>query len=129
MSRGQTPRTPANFPRMKHRAFGRQIASWGGGMICPCGLHIYWGKVSRAEYDEIQQELADHDAYCDEGLGDDEDPLAAYYADPVGLELVQAILDRKAGKIWGDEDDPWTQEELRLAAERNAAHQRKMGLT
>jgi hypothetical protein len=53
---------------MKHRAFGRQIASWGGGMRCPCGLRITWGKVGRAEYEQIQQELDDHDYTCGEGV-------------------------------------------------------------
>lgn len=73
MSRGQTPRTPANFPRMRHRAYARlrgPIVSWGGGMYCPCGARITWDKVGRAEYDEILQFIADHDAYCDEGIGD-----------------------------------------------------------
>lgn len=70
MSRGQTPRTPEHFPRMRVRGRRRKdpIASWGGGMVCPCGLRITWGKVGRAEYDRIQQELDNHDAYCQEGI-------------------------------------------------------------
>lgn len=96
MSRGQTPRTPANFPRMKHRAFGRQIASWGGGYICnEHGISWHWGKVLLPEYLDIQQDIDDHEA--------------------------RHILD--------DEDDgPWVQEELRLAAERNKEHHRRIGL-
>lgn len=69
MSR-QLPRTRANFPRMKDRAFARRegpVVSWGGGMRCPCGRRMDWGKVRRAEYEQILEELDDHDAYCDEG--------------------------------------------------------------
>jgi hypothetical protein len=41
------------------------IASWGGGMYCPCGARFTWGKVTRAEYDEICRDIDDHAAYCD----------------------------------------------------------------
>jgi len=71
MSRGQLPRTRANFPRMKDRAYARRegpVVSWGGGMICPCGLRITWGHVRRAEYDQLLDELAMHEAWCDEGV-------------------------------------------------------------
>lgn len=71
MSRSQLARTPRNFPRMKHRAAGRllQVGSWGGGMVCPCGTRIMWGKVGREEYAKIQAMIEDHEAWCDEGLG------------------------------------------------------------
>lgn len=71
MSRSQLPRTRANFPRMKDRAYARRegpVVSWGGGMICPCGLSVHWGTVRRREYDELLRLLDDHEAYCDEGI-------------------------------------------------------------
>ena len=71
MSRGQKPRTRANFPRMKDRAYSRRegpIVSWGGGMICPCGVSIHWGNVRRREMDQIEQILDDHAYACDEGV-------------------------------------------------------------
>ena len=67
MSRNQLARTPDNFPRMKDRAYARRegpVASWGGGMICPCGMSIRWGTVRRAEYDRILDMLNDHEGYC-----------------------------------------------------------------
>ena len=70
MSRGQLARTRANFPAMKDRAYARRegpVVSWGGGMICPCGLVIHWGNVRRAEYDRVLELLDDHDYACDEG--------------------------------------------------------------
>jgi hypothetical protein len=65
--KGKLPRTPENFPRMKVRGRRRKdpIASWGGGMYCPCGARFTWGKVTRAEYDEICRDIDDHAAYCD----------------------------------------------------------------
>ena len=70
MSRRQLARTRANFPRMKDRAYARRegpVVSWGGGMICPCGLVIHWGAVRRAEYARVLELLDDHDYACDEG--------------------------------------------------------------
>lgn len=64
MSRGQTPRTPANFPNMKHRAFGRLIYSTGGGYYCgQHGIHWTWGKVTLPEYLAIQSDIEDHEIY------------------------------------------------------------------
>lgn len=71
MSRGQKPRTRANFPRMKDRAYSRRegpVVSWGGGMICPCGYRVTWGAMRRAEHDRLLDDLAMHEAWCDEGI-------------------------------------------------------------
>lgn len=62
MSKGQLARTPENFPKMKHRARGRLIYSTGGGYICT-RHHIdwRWGKVTLAEYLEIQEDIEQHE--------------------------------------------------------------------
>ena len=71
MSRRQKPRTRANFPAMKDRAYKRRegpVVSWGGGMWCPCGRRIARGAVRRAEMNQIDQLIADHEYSCDEGV-------------------------------------------------------------
>lgn len=58
-------------PRAKDRAYARRegpVVSWGGMMKCPCGLTITWGHVRRAEYDRLLDDLAMHEAWCDEGV-------------------------------------------------------------
>jgi hypothetical protein len=68
MSRGQLARTPDNFPRMKWRAAGRLArryrgGSYGGGYRCSeHGIAWDWDNVSAAEQDEIDRDIADHEA-------------------------------------------------------------------
>jgi len=71
MSRNQPARTPDNFPRMKHRAAGRlqrrhRGGTYTGGYRCPeHGIKWDWTDVSAAEQDEIDREIADHEAMHD----------------------------------------------------------------
>jgi hypothetical protein len=108
MSR-QLPRTRANFPRMKDRAYARRegpVASWGGGMICPCGARITWGAVRRREWDRIEQIIESH-AWCED---DDDDwicehtrpDLAPLFNDSEGRALVEQIHERKRQSLLPD---------------------------
>lgn len=109
--RGRTPRTRANFPRMKDRAYARRegpVVSWGGGMYCPCGARITWGKVRAAEYAEIEQ-IIDNHSWCDNGddydLTDEEGDWICEHTRPElwaeGRALVAKIHERKALTVQG----------------------------
>jgi hypothetical protein len=69
MSHGQKQRTPANFPRMKHRAYGRLFpvlrlrpGTYTGGYYCGAhGIRWNWTNVSAAEMDAIDNDIANHE--------------------------------------------------------------------
>jgi hypothetical protein len=62
MSHGQKQRTPANFPKMKHRAAGRLRSTYTGGYYCGAhGIRWNWTNVSAAEMDAIDADIADHE--------------------------------------------------------------------
>lgn len=91
MSRGQLARTPDNFPRMKWRAagrtrrdqyrhesrrradmvrgllFGKPSGTYTGGYRCAeHGIKWDWTDVTAAEQDEIDRDIADHEATHDD---------------------------------------------------------------
>lgn len=67
MSRGQLPRTPEYFPRMKHRRAGRlrgPTVSEGGGYVCSeHGIWWKWGRIGKVEYEQILAEIDGHEAW------------------------------------------------------------------
>jgi hypothetical protein len=72
MSHGQKQRTPANFPKMKHRAAGRlrrdgwrrRSGTHTGGYYCgEHGIRWLWENVTGAELENIENDIADHEDY------------------------------------------------------------------